>query len=42
MRAVDHYIAHIRHASVYTIQYADIYSKKFLQYLNRSFIFEEF
>jgi hypothetical protein len=42
MCAIDHYIAHMRHTGTYTVQYADMYSKKFLQYLNRSFIFEEF
>jgi hypothetical protein len=42
MRAVDHWIAHMRHAGAYAVQYADMYSKNFLQYLNRSFIFEEF
>jgi hypothetical protein len=42
IHTVDHYIVHIRHAGTYTVQYADIYSNKFLQYLNRSFIFEEF
>jgi hypothetical protein len=42
MYVVDHCITHIRHAGAYAVQYADIYSKKILQYLNRSFIFEEF
>jgi hypothetical protein len=42
MCAVDHCIAHIRYAGIYAVQYADMYFKKILQYLNRSFTFEEF
>jgi hypothetical protein len=34
MHAVDHCIAHMRHAGAYAVQYADMYSKKFIQYLN--------
>jgi hypothetical protein len=35
MRVVDHYMAHMCHADAYAVQYADMYSKKILQYLNR-------
>jgi hypothetical protein len=34
MRAVDHYMACMRYVGVYAVQYADMYSKFFLQYLN--------
>jgi hypothetical protein len=37
MRAVDHCITYMQ----YTGAYADMYCKKFLQYLNQSIIFEE-
>jgi hypothetical protein len=36
------YIGHMRYVSAYVIQYANMYFKIFLQYSNRSFIFEEF
>jgi hypothetical protein len=42
MRAINHCIAHMRHAGTYTVKYADMYSKKILQYLNLSFIFKDF
>jgi hypothetical protein len=38
MHAVGQCIAHMQHAD----EYLDMYSKNFLKYLNRSFIFKEF